>query len=270
MRLAGKPVTVQHKEVAGMLLYERSLSGGIIANFGSAGGPMRVNARYSGMIGALIFVFAAACVAEGAGAQEETVPLPDYRTEGQFAVERALDGRRSVRDFRDTPLELETLSQLCWAMQGISDEARQLRTAPSAGALYGLDTYVVVGSGEGIEPGLYRYEPGDHELVLQHSGDIRSAVASAALGQLWIADAPVVFVIVGVPERLESRYGERAERYTTLEAGHAAQNLALQAVALEMGTTMVGAFADSELRDIVGASHDHLPLYIIPVGHPDL
>ncbi|TVR86350.1 MAG: SagB/ThcOx family dehydrogenase [Spirochaetaceae bacterium] len=204
----------------------------------------------------------------GIRAKEEVVKLPEHDSTGSVTLEQALSERRSVRAFQDTPVDLETVSQLCWAAQGISDKARQLRTAPSAGALYGLDTYIAVGNAHGLDAGLYRYEPGGHELLLQEHGDVRQAIAEAALGQQWIADAPLVFLIVGVPERLAYPYRDRAERYTLLEAGHAAQNLALQAVARELATTVVGAFSDSDLRELLGVPSSHIPLYVIPVGVP--
>ncbi len=228
---------------------------------------MRANNRVAALTLILYFVTAAS-FPKGIRAKEEVVNLPDHDRTGSVTLERALSERRSVRDFQDTPIDIETVSQLCWATQGISEESRQLRTAPSAGGQYGLDTYIAVGNVNGLDAGLYRYAPGGHELVLQEHGDIRLSIAEAALGQQWIADAPVVFLIVGVPERLAYPYRDRAERYTLLEAGHAAQNLALQAVARALATTVVGAFSDSELRELLGVPERHVPLYVIPVGSP--
>ena len=204
----------------------------------------------------------------GPGAQEAAMVLPLPATDGEMSVEAALAARRSVRAFTGAGMSLDTLAQLCWAAQGVSDELRGFRTAPSAGALYPLDLYVAAGEVEGLARGLYRYLPDRHSLAVERSGDLREALAVAALGQSWIAEAPVAFIIVGVPERAERRYGPRAVRYTILEAGHAAQNLSLQAVALELGTTVVGAFADRELRRTLELPADHDPLYIIPAGEP--
>lgn len=233
---------------------------------------MRVR-YYSPTLAVLMIFFAAACTPNDAAAQqsggsEENIDLPDPLTDGEFSLERALAERRSIREFSGDPLDLETVSQLLWATQGISDERGGLRTAPSAGALYGLDTYIAVGEVDGMDAGLFRYDPEDHKLLPRGESDLHDSIVQAALGQSWIADASVVLIIIGVPERLESRYRERAERYTILEAGHAAQNLSLQAVALDLGSTVVGAFSDSGIRELLDIPEEHIPLYVIPVGAP--
>ncbi len=216
----------------------------------------------------ILFFAGTAFTFPGPGAQEPGVSLPDPETDGEISVEAALDARRSIRSFTDRGLSLKTLAQLSWAAQGVSDRQRGLRTAPSAGALYPLELYVAVGEVEDLARGLYRYLPDRHALTLERTGDLREALATAALGQTWIAEAPVVFVVVGIPERAEGRYGPRAERYTILEAGHVGQNIALQAVTRGLGTTVVGAFADQELRRLLELPANHHPLYIIPAGEP--
>jgi SagB-type dehydrogenase family enzyme len=195
------------------------------------------------------------------------VALPPPNLRGEVAVERALASRRSVREFAPEPLSLPAVSQLLWAAQGITDPTG-LRTAPSAGALYPLEVYLVVGAVTGVAAGVYRYEPQRHRLVAGAAGDARAAVARAALGQDWVAEAPVVLVLAGVYQRTARKYGERAPRYVHMEVGHAAQNVYLQAAALGLGTTMVGAFRDAELARVVGLTGQEKPLGILPVGTP--
>jgi len=167
-----------------------------------------------------------------------------------------------VRSFDDQRLTPGELAQLLWAAQGITSPSG-LRTAPSAGALYPLEVYVVV------PDGAYRYEAQGHRLIPQVEGDMRPALAAAALGQSSVASAPAVIVIAAVYARTAERYGtERSPRYVHLEAGHAAQNVLLQAVALGLGAVPVGAFDDERLKAILTLPTDQQPLYLIPVGHP--
>lgn len=153
------------------------------------------------------------------------------------------------------------LSQLLWACQGITHTAG-LRTAPSAGALYPLEVYVATAEA------VYHYVPQGHKLQLLRRGDVRPALSKAAVGQAPPAQAPLVFVITAVYQRTAQKYGERASLYVHLEAGHAAQNILLQAVALGLGGVPIGAFYEDQVRAALGLPADHEPLYIIPVGHP--
>lgn len=192
-----------------------------------------------------------------------TVKLPTPRQIGRVSLEEALARRRSVRELTGTPLSDAEHSQLLWAAQGITHRTMGLRTAPSAGALYPLEVYLVT------RAGVFQYEPRAHELHRASSTDVREALFDAALGQEPVRDAPSVFVLVGVYERTARKYGQaRAERYVHLEAGHAAQNLLLQAVALDLAAVPVGAFHDDELRRALELPPSHQPLYLIPVGRP--
>jgi SagB-type dehydrogenase family enzyme len=204
-------------------------------------------------------------VAMASGNGEVALPKPSL--EGEVAVERALALRRSVRAFVPEPLPLATVSQLLWAAQGITDPAG-LRTAPSAGALYPLEVYLVAGAVSGVRAGVYRYEPRHHRLFLQSEGDPRAGVAETALHQDWVAEAPAIIVLAAVYERTARKYAERAARYVHVEVGHAAQNVYLQAAALGLGTTMVGAFRDKELAHVLGLPGDAKPLALLPVGKP--
>ena len=115
---------------------------------------------------------------------------------------------------------------------------------------------------------MYHYEPKRHRLVLAKPGDARASVARAALDQDWIAEAPAIVVLAGVYERTARKYRRRAPRYVHMEAGHAAQNVYLQAVALGLGTTVVGAFRDAELVRALGLPEGNAPLAVLPVGRP--
>lgn len=195
------------------------------------------------------------------------VTLPTPRLEGEVSVERALAARRSLRAFAPDPLPLASVSQLLWAAQGVTGPDG-LRTAPSAGALYPLEVYLVAGAVSGVAPGVYRYEPRRHRLVQASQGDVRERVAEAALSQDWVAEAPAIVVLAAVFERTARKYGERAPRYVHMEVGHASQNIYLQATALGLGTTMVGAFRDEALARALALPAGVKPLGLLPVGRP--
>lgn len=196
---------------------------------------------------------------------DKPVSLPAPRHRGHVPLEHAMSARRSVRDFAPGPIALAELAQILWAAQGISGPDG-LRTAPSAGALYPIELYVVAGEVEGLAPGLYHYEPGAHALRAVTGGDRRRAAASAALGQDWIAAAAAVLVIAAVFRRTSAKYGERGERYVHVEAGHAGQNACLQAVALGLGATVVGAFDDAAVKAIIGRDQPAEPIVLLPIG----
>ena len=188
--------------------------------------------------------------------------LPPPEQKGKMSLEEALGRRRSVREFRREPLAERELSQLLWAAQGIT-HAEGLRTAPSAGALYPLEMYLGTGMG------FYHYEPHGHRLVRLSERDLRVAMRRAALEQEAITQAPAVFVLAAVYERISRKYGAaRTPRYVHMEVGHAAQNVLLEAVSLGLGGVPVGAFNDEALQKALGLPVDQHPLYVIPVGHP--
>ncbi len=195
------------------------------------------------------------------GSEVEVIELPPPETSGTMSIEQTLASRRSVRQFTSEPLSEEELSQLLWAAQGVTSRAGK-RTAPSAGGLYPLELYVA------DHTGVHRYVPRDHALELRTAEDLRPALHDAALGQDAIADAAAVFAVTAVEARTEAKYGNRAERYVKLEGGHAAQNLLLQAVALELGAVPIGAFGDLEIQRVLDLPAEEEPLYLIAVGHP--
>lgn len=190
--------------------------------------------------------------------------LPQPRLDGTTSVEAALAARRSIRSFANRPVTFEELSQLLWAAQGIT-HPRGLRTAPSAGALYPLEIFIVSGNVAALPAGTYRYEPEGHRLALVAEGDQRPALADAALGQSPIRKAPVVIAIVADYGKTTVKYGERGVRYVHLEAGHSAQNICLQAEALGLGAVVIGAFSDRDVASLL-RSAGRQPLYLIPLG----
>lgn len=201
---------------------------------------------------------------------EQRIVLPGPRERGDVVLEEALTQRRSVRNFAASPLTLDMVGQLLWAAQGITAPWRGLRTAPSAGATFPLEVDVVVGEGAvvGVAAGVYRYVPAGHRLEARAAGDRREALAAAALGQPWVGDAPITIVISAVTARTTARYGERGHRYVFMEAGHAGQNVLLQAEALGLGSVPVGAFRDTQLAAILELPREEVPLYLLPVGQP--
>ena len=197
---------------------------------------------------------------------EQSIPLPAAELAGEMSVELALKERRSIREFSRKSLALEDISQLLWAAQGITGR-RGFRAAPSAGALYPLELYVVAGDVDGLSPGIYRYRPKTHELQPVVSGDLRKPLAKAALDQGMLRRAPAVLVLTGIYQRTMDKYGERGRRYVYMEVGHAAQNVYLQATSRGLATVMVGAFHDQEVSKALRLPRDHAPLGLMPVGH---
>lgn len=207
---------------------------------------------------------AAAAAEGGTGPAAQGINLPAPPAAGVMSLEEALARRRSLREFAPGALTLAEVSRLVWAAQGIT--APERRTAPSAGATYPLEIYLVVGDAENLSAGVYRYRPGGHRLEVVAAGDIRLPLAAAALDQQWISHAAMVVAIAAVYERTTARYGMRGERYVHMEAGHAAQNLLLQAAALGLGARPVGAFNDADVSRLLHLPGGEKPLYLVPVG----
>lgn len=191
----------------------------------------------------------------------QVIHLSKPKAEGSVSVEAAIQKRRSVRSYSNKEVLDEAVSQLLWACQGVTDKAKGLRASPSAGALYPLEIYLA------RKDGVYHYVVKGHklEMVLRH--DVRHALAEAAYGQRFVEEAPIDIVVCAVYERIMSKYGDRAIRYADMEAGHAAQNVFLQAVALGLDSVPVGAFGDVSVAKALGLPEDTRPLYILPVGY---
>ncbi len=208
----------------------------------------------------------AGVLADGCGAApaplevRRTAGLPPPRATGGMSLERALALRRSRREFTDQALTQQEISELLWAGQGITSDQGG-RTSPSAGALYPLELYVVT-------PALYgHYAPRGHKLEVLADRDLRRDLAAAALGQPAVSSAPLTLVIAAVYARTTKKYGSRGRRYVELEAGHVAQNVLLQAVALRLGAVPMGAFDDRRVAHVLRLPADRTPLYIVAVGH---
>jgi SagB-type dehydrogenase family enzyme len=193
------------------------------------------------------------------------VQLPKARLTSGFALETALVKRRSVREFREEPIPLADIAQLLWAAQGVTS-ANGLRAAPSAGALYPLELYLVAGRVSGLAPGIYRYQPQSHSLLPVRAGDRRRELEAAALHP--IRSAPAALVFSAVFSRTTGKYGERGTRYVFMDQGHAAENVYLQAVALGLGTFVIGGFNDQMVTGVLSLPPAEQPLAIMPVGRP--
>ena len=202
----------------------------------------------------------AGSIPEGDADEMETIKLPKPQLKSDVSVEEAIAGRRSARSYSDREMTPAEIGQILWACQGITDP-RGFRAAPSAGALYPLEIYLVKGDG------VYRYLPDAHQLKRLSKENIKGNLARAAWGQSFIEEAPVNIIICAVYERVTSRYGKRGIRYTDIEAGHAAENVHLQAVSLGLASVPVGAFDDNAVSKILNLSGREKPIYIIPVGH---
>ena len=201
---------------------------------------------------------------------KEMIHLPTPARTGGMSLADALAGRRTIRSFASHPLSQAQLSHLLWACYGVSDSRSGARTAPSAGALYPLDCYLVVGAHgvEGLEAGVFHYLPLEHSLEATAQGDKRREVAQASLSQLWMAEAPIMVIIAAEYERTTGRYRERGQRYVLMEVGHVGENLFLQSVAIGLGAGIIGAFDDEAVNRALQLPDRHEPLLIVPVGYP--
>ena len=196
----------------------------------------------------------------------DRIKLPPHLSKGVMTVEEALEKRRSRRSYGDAPLMLEDVAQILWAAQGITHRRGGMRTAPSAGALYPLEIYLISGDVEGLTAGIYHYQPVGHKLILLKDGDLRDKLTWAVLFQNWIQGAPAIIVISAVYERTEEKYESMAKRYVHMEAGHVSQNIYLQATSRNLATVFVGAFGDKQLQKILSLPRDHIPIGIMPLG----
>lgn len=187
-----------------------------------------------------------------------TLPPPD--TKGKLPLETAIEKRRSVRSFKKTPLTLSQIGQLLWSAQGLTSK-EGFRAAPSAGALYPLELYVL------YQDGLFHYIPKGHKLRKISSKDLRPGLQLAALFQGSVGSAAADIIICAEYERVGTKYGERGVRYTHIEVGHAAENILLQAVALGLASVPIGAFNDKAVSQLLSLPESEVPLYIIAIGY---
>jgi len=188
------------------------------------------------------------------------VNLPEPNQDSSKSLEQAIAKRRSRRKFVPKALTLEQIGQLCWAAQGQEAHSRY-RTTPSAGATYPLELLVVTCDG------LFQYLPAKHSLQRLTDRDLRAELTLAAWGQKFIEAAPLTLVFAAQFSRTTGRYGQRGIRYVYMEAGHAAQNVHLQAEALGLGSVAVGAFDDTSISKVLSLPDYLEPLYMVTVGY---
>jgi SagB-type dehydrogenase family enzyme len=200
-----------------------------------------------------------------ASLESVNVKLPQPQYDSKVSIEKTLRLRRSVRTYSDKPLTLDEISQLLWAAQGITNPLG-FRTAPSAGALYPLEIYLVAGNVDSLPDGVYKYKPENHALEKILHGDKREELCAAALGQPCVKKGAAVIVLAAVYERTMKKYGQRGIRYVHTEVGHASQNIYLQGISLNLGTVTVGAFDDEKVKKILHMHSTEQPLSIMPVG----
>jgi len=186
--------------------------------------------------------------------QAEKIELPAFEPARAMSLDKTLRQRKSIRDFQDRPISKGQLVYLLWSSTGIQrvEQGYEFRTAPSAGALYPIETYVVVNNVKSLEPGVYHYAIRSHQLEQLQQRELSRQIAAAALGQGMCATATAVFIWTAVFERCKWKYGQRAYRYIYLDAGHIAENLALAAVSLNLGTCEIGALYDDHVNTIIG------------------
>ena len=203
------------------------------------------------------------------------IQLPKPYYDSKISIEKTLKERRSVRRYMDKPLTLSEISQILWAAYGITKPIKDgpaflrggLKTAPSAGALYPLEIYVVAGNVTDLPEGVYKYKPEGHKLIKILDDDIRIELYEASFNQDWVREAPASLVYSAIYSRTTSKYGERGrERYVCIDLGHSAENVYLQAISLNIGTVAVGAFDDIRLKLIMNMTKEEEPLYIMSLG----
>lgn len=197
----------------------------------------------------------------GIALAKNTIKLPEPKTAGKLSVEESIFHRRSERSFYPQELSLDQISQLLWAGQGITDKTWGFRAAPSSGALYPLNLYVVK------KDGVFEYIPDGNKLIQIAEDDRRPQLVRASLGQTYIADAPLVVVVTGNFRITEAKYGQRAYRYLNMEIGHVAENIVLQAVSLGLVSIPIGAFWDDVVAKTLELPETRDPFYIIPIGY---
>ena len=194
--------------------------------------------------------------------QNKPIKLPSPDTTGRISVEQAIKHRRNIQDFTDEPLRLEQIAQLAWAGQGITDEEKGFRAAPSAGAIYPMQLHIV------LPDGLYRYDPKSHSIKKTIDKDIRRSLYLAAFSQPVVSKSLCSFVISGSARKVEAKYRNKGERFISIEAGHIAQNLQLQAVALGLGSATIGGLDSKNVAKACNLKPMQEPLYIICFGYP--
>lgn len=199
----------------------------------------------------------------------KVIELPQNVSIGTKSISEVLKERKSHRSFEPDHLTLEQLSFLLWASTGVQrkEMGHVFRTAPSAGALYPIETYLAINNVKNLPQGLYHYSVKNHSLELLKEGNLSDAVAFSTLGQQMCAESPVVFVWSAIFERSKWKYSQRAYRYIYLDAGHIAENLALAATSIELGTCQIAALYDDIANELFGLDgQEESIIYMSVVG----
>jgi SagB-type dehydrogenase family enzyme len=205
------------------------------------------------------------------GERIDLVPHGKWQGISTIDLLSAIQNRSSHRQFTADPLSLDEVSFLLWATQGIRKKANgatALRTVPSAGCRHALETYLCVLHVAGLEPGIYRYLPVEHQLlVVSRAPGLAKKLTAAALNQSFIGKAPVTFIWTTIPYRMEWRYDIAAHKVIALDAGHVCQNLYLACAAINAGTCAVAAYHQQLMDDLLGIDGENeFTLYLAPVG----
>jgi SagB-type dehydrogenase family enzyme len=195
----------------------------------------------------------------------KSIKLPEPRTDGGIAVEKALQERRSIRSFGKEGLILDEVSQLLWAAQGVTDDQGH-RTAPSAMARYPLQVYLLAGNVTGLPTGIYHYSPQGHSLTVIHQGNIDNYYNAAAGFEAWIKTAPAIFVITGDLSSMNTIPGRDSSRWVYVEAGAVAENLLLEVVSLNLACTYTAGFDANKTEELLGLPEGELTIGVLPVG----
>lgn len=197
--------------------------------------------------------------------------LPAPALSGNTSVETAIQNRRSVRSYSGDSVNITDLSQILWSAQGITDSTRNLRSVPSAGQVYPLEIYILTGQNSvaGLTEGVYLYVPSNNTIEKTVNGDLRSKLSSIATGQKAVSDAPIDVVITGNYPKMIDKYHDKelCTRFVDLEAGHAGENIYLQAESLGLVTVAIGSFDEVQMKQLLEIPENETPLYIFPIGH---
>ncbi len=210
----------------------------------------------------LFFVFVKITIFSSCQLSTTMIKLPEPSYNSSVSVEEALRKRRSVRSYASDSLTITEVSQLLWSAYGCTQGKK--KTCPSAGATYPLEIYLLCGKVRDLKTGLYQYDPSSHSIKLLNEKDLREKLTKASLNQEYIAEAPISIVIAADFSRTTRAYGNRGERYVYMEVGHCGQNIHLQCESLNLGTVIIGAFDDDEVKKLLGIKEN--PLYIMPIG----
>ncbi|HME45775.1 MAG TPA: SagB/ThcOx family dehydrogenase [Syntrophorhabdales bacterium] len=198
--------------------------------------------------------------AQEKGATGAGIKLPPPSLDGTVSVEKALSERRSMRAYKPDALSMAEVSQMLWSAQGVTEPTKGFRTAPSPKGAYLLQVYLVAGNVTGLPAGLYAYRPKGHELLKVAEGD-KKADLFKAVPQPAVNSAPASLIIAGMLERSTAN-----PAWIYLEAGHAAENVYLQAVSLKLGTVSIAGFKPEDVKRALALPEKELPIYIMPLG----